>query len=508
MPDPRKVSKIRLSGFEYDIFDHDTFDKMEAFIARRDNPHEVNALQVGASNQSIIINGDFRAGVVVNTRGLTEYDGAVGNIWTVDMWRFGGNITPERRLILYDSHVHINIGTAIGSFNQFIQVPELYAGKTLTLSIICRNAQNIEFGIIALNNMYRELSTSSTFELQTFTFSIPNTATNLIITWRGLGGGPASIDVQRVKLELGSVSTLANDPPANHNVQHLKAVGVSPYTVLPNLLDSWWFGEGVINQRGQSLYTMTARGYTLDRWTAVNGTVAVDPQGFVTIASTSGAQNRFRHPIEFPERLRGKTLTFSALLRTRGELGIHLRFMGAEEGGTLDHISSLVVNTHGDWQIASLTTVMPDNLKQLEVNIQVTPVGLFCDIQAVELVEGSVSTLRNQPPPKPGAILAECQRHQIVFPNLVKSERAGNARGTTANNIDFFFPMPTTLRINPTPSQTANIYNSAGVLQEGFTFAYSTFPNGVRVTATKVAHGLQAGSTCELPAGTILDANL
>lgn len=55
------------------------------------------------------------------------------------------------------------------------------------------------------------------------------------------------------------------------------------FTVNPNLLDNWYFGNPV-NQRGQMEYT--GSGYTVDRWTAKEGVVSLSSSGLTLQNST------------------------------------------------------------------------------------------------------------------------------------------------------------------------------------------------------------------------------
>lgn len=76
--------------------------------------------------------------------------------------------------------------------------------------------------------------------------------------------------------------------------------------VRPNLLDNWYFGRPV-NQRGQTEYTEA--GYCIDRWILAGDTATLNGDGITFVSPSPGRV--VRQPIEFPDFLSGKTVTFS-----------------------------------------------------------------------------------------------------------------------------------------------------------------------------------------------------
>lgn len=76
------------------------------------------------------------------------------------------------------------------------------------------------------------------------------------------------------------------------------------FTVNPNLLDNWYFGNPV-NQRGKTSYTAQPNGgYTIDRWMSTEA---------VSIDTVFQFRNLFQR-VEGSDRLSGKLLTFSILM--------------------------------------------------------------------------------------------------------------------------------------------------------------------------------------------------
>ena len=156
---------------------------------------------------NILHNWDFRN--PVNQRGLTEYAGS--GIYTIDRWRFGG---VANTISTMDSFVRHNGADDGAVLFQIVEFPMLYSGKTLTLSVKYRTSSNNA----GLAHWYRvdgtlhvvrpALPASNEWTIHSFTFEQPPNSDVLQV-----GVHADFIDVQAVKLELGPVSTLANDPP-------------------------------------------------------------------------------------------------------------------------------------------------------------------------------------------------------------------------------------------------------------------------------------------------------
>lgn len=99
----------------------------------------------------------------------------------------------------------------------------------------------------------------------------------------------------------------------------------------------------------------------------------------------------------------------------------------------------------------------------------------------------------NDPPPKFGAELAECQRYQLAVNRFVRIRAAR----IYPNFITFFLPTPVSMRgIIPTIIDAANImtvYAIDGTKQSGFTFRspIGSSSSGIIIDATKNEHGMQ-----------------
>lgn len=130
--------------------------------------------------------------------------------------------------------------------------------------------------------------------------------------------------------------------------------------------------------------------------------------------------------------------------------------------------------------------------------------------KAVSLEEGLVATLKNadgslrRSPPDPQQELARCQRHQLAV--------EGNARmrctQAPTDYIDFWMPIPTTLRAIPLLVGTLEVRFLTGIPQTGFTFSVPAISsNGILIRAAKAAHGLSDGYIVATTK-VILDSNI
>jgi hypothetical protein len=162
--------------------------------------------ELPVSNKNILHNWDFRN--PVNQRRRTEYSDTK-NIYTIDRWRFIG-ADGLKTLTLGSGFVTFEASTVKGSsagIGQLIEFPENYTGSTLTFSIKYRTLSD-EF-VLGFDNT--KIPPSNDFSVYTKTFT-PISESELLISLNTESAN-AQIDIESVKLEFGSVSTLAKDPP-------------------------------------------------------------------------------------------------------------------------------------------------------------------------------------------------------------------------------------------------------------------------------------------------------
>ena len=168
------------------------------------------------SNPNLLINGDFR----VNQRGKEDYTNSTSNTtYTVDRWRISlGNSGLNGTVVTPKTNGSVNLTGGVnltcsnayaGGATPFIQVlenPQNLIGKTLTFSVY----------ISAINSgscRYR-LSNYTTFEtgnlavgLNTVTYTVPSGTTQIFCGIICNATTAFDIDIEYMKLEVGSVAT-------------------------------------------------------------------------------------------------------------------------------------------------------------------------------------------------------------------------------------------------------------------------------------------------------------
>lgn len=174
----------------------------------------VNSLKL--SNRNLLHNGDFRN--PVNQRGQTSYSGT-GVQYTVDRWV---KRLATATLELVSGGVKL---TGDGQYSWLLQSIEnfaLLANKTVTLSINVKELNGsadivIGNGTSAISipgNGYGSVAIAGS-GITTLTVTLPDTFTNPNLNVGVRLGDTIGeyVIIESIKLELGSVSTLANDPP-------------------------------------------------------------------------------------------------------------------------------------------------------------------------------------------------------------------------------------------------------------------------------------------------------
>lgn len=266
----------------------------------------------------------------------------------------------------------------------------------------------------------------------------------------------------------------------------------------PNLLDNWYFVRAV-NQRGQTNYTA---GYTIDRWRTYTESASVTVSSgtgvTVTLPQTT---SYFSQLLENPQDYRGKTL--AASVQGSGNIAV---IVTARKG---DQYTTVCAGSGSSGFVTATGTVPNETYDELRFNIGTGTAGQAIQLKAAKLELGSVSTLKDSPPPHYADQLSRCQRFQI---SLLSDQV--RATVTSTNTILFTVPTPVTMRTIPTI--TANNFSvrnpQNGTTESGFTFSISSVrSNSIGLNATKTAHGLTDASLNAGTSGgnfTLLDANL
>ena len=179
------------------------FAQLQTHEDCEENPHKVTALQTGATNPNILHNWDFRN--PVNQRGQTEYVG--DGEYTIDRWR----LSPNYAMNIVPGGIELTVSaTAVPTraIYQDLERPSTFAGKTYTLSAII-NDEIYSHTVFFATSMGESRFPTPFGDLNCYLTS------NLTRILFHVTPGTSCI-LQAVKLELGSISTLANDPPMDY----------------------------------------------------------------------------------------------------------------------------------------------------------------------------------------------------------------------------------------------------------------------------------------------------
>ena len=266
----------------------------------------------------------------------------------------------------------------------------------------------------------------------------------------------------------------------------------------PNLLDNWYFVRAV-NQRGQTNYTA---GYTIDRWRTYTESASV------TVSSGTGVTvilpqttSYFSQLLENPQDYRGKTL--AASVQGSGNIVV---IVTARKG---DQYTTVCTGSGSSGFVTATGTVPNEAYDELRFNIGTGTAGQAIQLKAAKLELGSVSTLKDSPPPHYADQLSRCQRFQL-------SLLSDQVRATVASTNTILFTVPTPVTMRTIPTITANNFSvrnpQNGTTESGFAFSVSSVrSNSIGLNATKTAHGLTDASLNAGTSGgnfTLLDANL
>ena len=172
-------------------------------------------------NNNLLINSNFAN--PVNQRGQSVYhrnpDTGVLNIYTIDRWKFGGYAVEgsnyeDSSVTVNNDYITLDLKASNDEhyidFEQILEKPEQYEGKTLTFSVKYRVNSLVTKAAI----MFRcdgaasgtTLIADGEWHVATKTYTVPNSVTEYLKTsiW---GQNSFNVDVEWAKLELGEVAT-------------------------------------------------------------------------------------------------------------------------------------------------------------------------------------------------------------------------------------------------------------------------------------------------------------
>ena len=171
------------------------------------------------SNRNLLDNPWF----TVNQRGFASNAGT-NNVRGVDRWLINsGGGTGGATTLNADGTMTLTAGASYQSFQQTIEiVPSVLVGKTMTISVLLQDGtiESKSFVVPAQTSSLQEIGRLSSVKYRVFVY-LSATGTNTIIPQIQVYAGN-TITVRAIKLELGSVSTLANDAPPEYAEELMK----------------------------------------------------------------------------------------------------------------------------------------------------------------------------------------------------------------------------------------------------------------------------------------------
>lgn len=252
------------------------------------------------------------------------------------------------------------------------------------------------------------------------------------------------------------------------------STAAAPY----NLLDNADF-RNPVNQRGQTSYTSTYGGYTIDRWIANAALTLNVNTSTVTVLSSGNTQNEFYQKIANPDRFLGKTVTFAI----KTDIGTFLTNATIPSNFT---DSWVTIGTAVNTDFGQIRFQISDNSTHVILAVVAVKSGSGVTIHWAALYEGvyTADTLPQYQPKGYAVELAECQRYYRYF-DYVTASIPGDAYIWLSLN---FPPMRTVPAFSTgalyggdsLPISGASI-DSANVSKTGVTVLHVTGNNGAPV---------------------------
>lgn len=238
------------------------------------------------------------------------------------------------------------------------------------------------------------------------------------------------------------------------------------FTVNPNLLDNWYFGNPV-NQRGGTEWLSSSSSAIpcVDRWNWWGQYVAgtrlnlLEDGLQITKPAEGQGQGLYQSIVQRIEKTRvpvGATVTLSALVKAEADASIVLALNSSYSG------LSVQANV---WELITYTFNAPSVEQTYDVSIQRNSGGIAFIVKAAKLELGPTQTLAHlengnlvlNEIPKDEDVLSNCQRYAF---NVVNSddnwEILGSGFAMNTNQLFCFIPTPTTLRDKPSISYSGS----------------------------------------------------
>ena len=304
---------------------------------------------------------------------------------------------------------------------------------------------------------------------------------------------------------IGTTALTTTDKTITGAIEEVKGIVDVNSTSLNDLANLNLFINGGFSvwQRGTSFST---NGYTADRWMYDvegddKGKIVRHANGGVQIKLISNKRFWFMQRIELNQELKNifsnSTVTLSFYVTTSAGVKIspYIRvwspsrnaniFLKSYEAKATRQLIECQITlgdlSSDDWLGIDIFRIEEDNKFTVGDD-------LYIRFENAKFELGSKATPFV---PRPyGEELALCQRYYYRWGN----ERARyRAVGINGNQLFFFVPLPTTLRIIPTINNAFSINTLSGAGVSDFTFAVNIVPMGMIVHATKSTDGMSDG---------------
>lgn len=264
----------------------------------------------------------------------------------------------------------------------------------------------------------------------------------------------------------------------------------------PNLLDNWYWGSGVINQRGQTSYSNpSTKSYFVDRFSTRNSacTITLESDG-ITITNTGSSSLYVEQYLENPTD--GGIVTASLDVASyTGTIYMQLVTPSAQYGTSL-RISTVGINKITD------TRELPINRMFILINA-----GSSIKIKALKLEYGSTSTLADSAPPDRALELFKCLRFYQRIAGNSSLIATGLCFSTTTAQMQM--PLFAPMRANGTVTLhgTAYLVGGAFIGSNGKTFTDANITYRNAIFGTNSAE-VQVGSLSGLTVGQCVQIQL
>lgn len=172
--------------------------------------NEYVLLNTTVSNPNLLHNWDFRN--PVNQRTVASWSSGYG----LDRWVYQS--VTDGNIVVNNGYITVH-GTNSDGFFQLLPFEHLIAGETYTISILLLDGTIKSVTVTAPQDATGVSMVAFDPIWSCGIRHNENSSSWIVYTAVTFAGTPQTLDIKAAKLELGSVSTLANDPPADYGEQ-------------------------------------------------------------------------------------------------------------------------------------------------------------------------------------------------------------------------------------------------------------------------------------------------